>query len=163
LELIVCRLCQAVSYTPVAITLHFQEILSLISALDPPRIILLLLPYVTSKTSSSPSNPLNEDSNQQIRLLALQTLSQAIPHLSSSQLLELLSDISSEILPYFTSSSVDIRKAVVFVYVEIYMIVGDALYPYVRGLAPSQRKLLTVYIERQMNRSSVPVSMPYDV
>jgi hypothetical protein len=177
----VCRLCQAVAYAPVAISLHFQEILNLISSFDSSRLILLLLPYI-SRDSSAPlldhpssthhdqddSSSASSSPRQAIRLLALQSLSCAVTHLTSPQLLELLPAITEVVLPHFTSSLVDIRKGVVFILVEVYLIIGDSLYPFVRGLAPSQRKLLTVYIERQMNRStshshSVEAAMPYEM
>jgi hypothetical protein len=179
LELIVCRLCQAVAYAPVAISLHFQEILNLISSFDSPRLITLLLPYISKDPSEalaltapataadSRDDQLGNQSRQATRLLALQSLSSAVGHLSSAQLLELLPSITDVVLPHFTSSLVDIRKAVVFILVEIYMIIGDSLYPFVKGLAPSQRKLLTVYIDRQLNRTSSSnahiASMPYEM
>lgn len=90
---------------------------------------------------------------QSVLVLSLQSLCSTITHLKSSELLELLPNIITIILPHFSSPLVDIRKNVIFILVEIYLIVGDQLYPYVKGLAPSQRKLLTVYIERQINRS----------
>jgi hypothetical protein len=116
---------------------------------------------MTSPSDQSDDNP----PRQAIRLLALQSLSCAVTHLTSPQLLELLPSITEVVLPHFTSSLVDIRKGVVFILVEVYMIIGDALYPFVKGLAPSQRKLLTVYIERQMNRGSSAegAAMPYDL
>jgi CLIP-associating protein 1/2 len=84
--------------------------------------------------------------------MALHVLTSNIKHLTSAQLLTLLSSTSmmSSILPHFGSPQVDIRKAVVFTLVEIYLIVGDQLYPFVKNLAQSQKKLLTVYIERQL-------------
>jgi hypothetical protein len=158
-----------VAYAPVAISLHFQEILNLISSFDSPRLITLLLPYISKDPSEaltldSPDDQIGNQPRQATRLLALQSLSCAVGHLSSSQLLELLPSVTDVVLPHFTSSLVDIRKGVVFILVEIYMIIGDSLYPYVKGLAPSQRKLLTVYIDRQLNRSSSAniASMPYE-
>ena len=163
MELIVCRLCQAASYAPIAVSLHFEQILSLMAPLDSVCLVRLLLPYVTAPLSADEVRGNTTDGNtcnQHTRLLALRTLADAVKHLKSSQLIEMLPQISTIILPLFSSPLVDIRKSVVFVLVEVYMMVGDELHPFVRDLAPSQRKLLTVYIERQMNNSPVVQSLP---
>lgn len=152
------RLCHAASFAPVAISLHCEQILSLASALDPSRFAHLLLPFISNESSTAIVYPAagaaHGDTHQLTRLLALHSLSAAVTHLKSADLIKLLPELTSAILPHFSSPLVDIRKSVVFVLVEVYMKVGDTLYPYVKDLAASQRKLLTVYIERQMNRSS---------
>ena len=165
------RLCNAAAFAPVAISLHCEQILSLVSALDPPRFASLLLPFisvdslnagsVSSSGSAASSSSLllssgerTGGSSQHTRLLALHALSAAVTHLKSSDLILLLPELTVAILPHFSSPLVDTRKSVVFVLVEVYMKVGDTLYPFVKNLAASQRKLLTVYIERQMNRTS---------
>ena len=159
-----CRLCQAASYAPIAVSLHFEQILSLMAPLEPVCMIRLLLPYVMASegdsVAGSNADVREPDFNQHTRLLALRALCDGVKHLNSSELIDLLPQISTVILPLFSSPLVDIRKSVVFVLEEVYMIVGDELHPYVRGLAPSQRKLLTVYIERQMNRNPVVQSLP---
>ena len=40
-------------------------------------------------------------------------------------------------------------QAVMFVLVESYMVIGDALYPFVSALPLPQKKLLTIYISKQ--------------
>jgi hypothetical protein len=156
--LLVSRLCHAASFAPVAISLHCEQILSLASALDTPRFAYLLLPFISADSSSvsAPASSLlsTGDGLQHTRLLALHALSAAVTHLKSSDLIRFLPDLTAAILPHFSSPLVDIRKSVVFVLVEVYVKVGDTLYPYVKDLAASQRKLLTVYIERQMTRSN---------
>jgi hypothetical protein len=34
--------------------------------------------------------------------------------------------------------------------VQMYVLVGDVLHPYVKELPPQQKKLLTIYIDRQL-------------
>jgi hypothetical protein len=167
MELIVCRLCQAASYAPIAVSLHFEQIMALMAPLDPACLIQLLLPYVAADAPASAvaagsgdGSMDDSDYKQHTRLLALRAMCDGVKHLQSPALISLLSQISSVILPLFSSPLVDIRKSVVFVLVEVYMIVGDELHPYVRNLAPSQRKLLTVYIERQMKNNPVAQSSP---
>ena len=140
-----------------AISLHCEQILSLAAALDPSRFARLLLTHISSDEISSVDvlGAMQHNGDlQHTRLLALHALSATVTHLKSSELISLLPDLTATILPHFSSSLVDIRKSVVFVLVEIYMKVGDTLYPYVKDLATSQRKLLTVYIERQMKRNN---------
>ena len=149
-----CRLCQAASYAPIAVSLHFEQILSLLASCDPVCLVRLLLPYAAPLSADEGGgNTTNGTScNQHTRLLVLRALTDAMKHMKSSQLIGMLPQLSTTILPLFSSPLVDVRKSVVFVLVEVYMIVGDELHPFVRDLAPSQRKLLTVYIERQMKR-----------
>lgn len=150
LDLLVSRLCSAAAFAPVAISLHCEQILSLASVLNPSRFARLLLPFIS--TESGAGCVVASDVQQHSRLLALHALSAAISHQKSSDLIILLPELTAVILPHFSSPMVDVRKSVVFVLVEAYMKVGDVLYPYVKELAASQRKLLTVYIERQVSR-----------
>lgn len=165
-----CRLCQAAAYAPIAVSLHFEQIMSLMAPLDPSCLTQLLLPYIAADAPSSTrsiTHPILGEScgsagdfKQHTQLLALRALCDGVKHLKSSELISLLPQISSVILPLFSSPLVDIRKSVVFVLVEVYMMVGDELHPFVRNLAPSQRKLLTVYIERQMKNNPIAQSLP---
>ncbi len=62
------------------------------------------------------------------RLLALHALAETIRLLPSPQLLQELPTLVPAILPSLASEVVDVRKAVVFTLVEVYMAIGDALY-----------------------------------
>jgi hypothetical protein len=59
----------------------------------------------------------------------------------------------NSVLPSLSSSIVDLRKAAIFLLVEIYIVIGDALYPFVQDIPASQKKLLTIYISKQMERN----------
>ena len=167
------RLTPAAAFAPVAVTLHCEQILSDLSALDPPRFIKLISQYValpaanlsnndgnlefdmavkSTASTSTLSSPLYgyPSISPHVRLLAMHVLASAVKHSSSSYLLAELPTLIPRILPSFSSALVDLRKAVVFVLVEVYMIVGDVLHSYVSSLLPPQKKLLTIYIERQM-------------
>ena len=53
-------------------------------------------------------------------------------------------------LPHNTLSPTSpLSQAVIFVLVESYMVIGDALYPFVSTLPLPQKKLLTIYISKQ--------------
>ena len=138
MDLLVSRLCQAAAYAPVAITLHCEQILADLAPHSPHRLLRLATPY--SAASTGPH----------VQLLAIHTICVAIKHMSSPQILEDIKTTVSAILPSLSNSIVDLRKAVIFVLVEIYMNIGDALYPYIVDLQPPQRKLLTIYIQKQL-------------
>ena len=140
MDLLVSRLCQAAAYAPVAITLHCEQILADLAPHSPHRLLKIATPYSTASTSPH------------VQLLAIHTICVAIKHMPSPQILEDLETTISAILPSLSNSIVDLRKAVIFVLVEIYMNIGDALYPYIVDLQPPQRKLLTIYIQKNLGK-----------
>lgn len=85
-----------------------------------------------------------------VRRLALRVLALCVPHMTSRQLVSILPLLMDHILPSFRSPLVDIRQAVVGAIVQMYVLVGDVLHPYVKELPPQQKKLLTIYIDRQL-------------
>ena len=52
----------------------------------------------------------------------------------------------------FNSTSADVRKAVVDALVAMYDALGDWLLPQLGGLTPAQQKLVTIYINRAMEK-----------
>lgn len=157
------RLCHAASFAPIAVVLHCEQILSIASKLDAPRILHLMMPYVATTPTvasikgreyTSMFHDIDISSHNELKLMALHVLTATIKNLTSSQLLTFLPTLIPAILPHFGSAQVDMRKATVFILVEVYVIIGDTLYPYVKQLTVQQKKLLTVYIERQL-RSKV--------
>ena len=81
----------------------------------------------------------------------LHVVAETLKSIPSGQLLIELPGLVAVALPSLSSEVVDLRKAVIFVLVEAYMVVGDALYPLVKDLAPPQKKLLTIYIDRALS------------
>eukprot|EP01041_Mallomonas_annulata_P001775 gene1775-3436_t len=148
LELLTSRLCSAAAFAPVAVMIHCEQILAGVAALDAVRTVRSVLPFINATGIG----------NVQVKLLALHALSTSMKSLTAPNLLELLPYVTAAILPMFSSTLVDIRKAVVFVLVEAFLVVGDALLPFVADLAPAQRKLLTIYIDRQMSQRNPPSS-----
>jgi hypothetical protein len=141
---------QAAAFAPVAVTLHAEQILSDLARFDALRFIRIALPYA-SATSSGGREGMG--GSPHVRLLALHVIAAAIKHIQSAQLLIELPMLVEIVIPSLSSALVDIRKAVVFVLVESYLVIGDVLYPFVSDLPPPQRKLLTIYIDKQMHRN----------
>ena len=176
MNLMVARLCLSAAFVPVAITLHAEQILCDLSRFDAPRFIRIALPYATlpsvrvcnhhshggdgfsaSAMASVGVKAQSQGSlgeSPQVRLLALHTITAAIKHMESAQLLIELPYIVDAVIPSLASALVDMRKAAVFVLVNSYLIIGDALQPFVKDLPVAQKKILTFYIDKQMLKNS---------
>ena len=146
------RLCSAASYAPVAITLHCEQILSEIARLDPAKFIGLISRFISENQILNESIEAPKELLSAVQLLTLHALATAIKHISSVELLIELPLMMPLILPAFKSELVDVRKAIVFVLVAIYVVVGDVLHSHVSSLTPPQKKLLTIYIEKNMSQ-----------
>lgn len=157
------RLCKAASFAPVTVTLNCEQILCELAPLDPVKFIDLVLPHASVHVRQSSEEDQSKSmypvfnssqtqteivSNAHERLLALHSMAVAIRHTTSSQILEKLENIIATVIPSLSSVLADLRKSVIMVLVEIYFIIGDALYPHVQELAPPHRKLLTIYVEK---------------
>ena len=61
----------------------------------------------------------------------------------------------------FKNPNADVRKAVVFCLVDMYMVLGEQLTPHLAVLSTSQLKLVTIYINRTAKaRADRAVSPP---
>lgn len=152
IEVLADRLCCAGVFVPQPIAQSLEIILSDLAKHDAVRLVIALLPYATLSLEDADADAgvgsLGE--SPQVRILALHALCNAIKHLSSAQLLALLPRLIPAVLSSVNSALADLRKAVIFILVEIYLSVGDSVFPYVRTLTPPQRKLLTIYIEKRL-------------
>ena len=87
-----------------------------------------------------------------VRLMAVRVIAEAIKHMPVLTLLDELPSIVTAITPSMSSSVVDVRKAVIVVLVNSFFVIGDALYPFVEHFPPSQKKLLNIYIDKQLQK-----------
>ena len=167
LELMTCRLCEAAAYLPLALTMQCEQILGMACPLGAQGMAKALAPYCSygngsvsvagagDETSSArlppPPDPSFASSpTSAVRRLALRVLALCVPNMTSRELISILPLLMTHILPSFRSPLVDIRQAVVGAIVQMYVLVGDVLHPYVKELPPQQKKLLTIYIDRQL-------------
>lgn len=165
IELVVARLCEACAFTPLVISFQCEQILCELAPMDPTRFLRFVLAYASAPESRGPNVgpfertdadssapaiiPVQYRTSPQVRLAALHSMSAAIKSSTSPLLLPLLSSLVAGVLPSFGSALVDVRKAVVFVLVDIFAVVGDLLFAHLQELTPPQRKLLSIYIQRQ--------------
>lgn len=114
----------------------------------------ILLPFaVTFENDVSPVAQFQREFHPNVRLVALHVIAESMKYVLSTQLLKEMPKLVAIILPSLNCNIVDLRKATIFVLVEAYLIIGDALYPFVQELAPPQKKLLTIYIERAVKKN----------
>lgn len=161
--MLVAKLMEAslvMPYMPTIITQLIQQILIELAHYNAPRLVQVLCPYASYlwNPNSNNNNDIRDITTtssllvecSHVRLPAMNIICASIRFLSSAQLIQLLSAIVPSILPSLGSTLADLRKAVIFILVEIYLTVGEALLPYIQSLTPPQRKLLTIYIEKKM-------------
>ena len=133
--------------------------LSTLAPEDPLRMLRVLRPYAMAVTDRVEVGQGVWESGKGVspntRLLALHALAETVRVLTSPQLLQQMSVLVPALLPSLSAEVVDVRKAVVFTLVEVYMVIGDALYPFVADLPGPQKKLLTIYIQRQLKKSQM--------
>jgi len=115
---------------------------NIVSNLDPARCFQTLIPYLNR-------SHFEDENSLSIVLSALRTLVKLVGRVPASDLSASLSSIMPCIFQTVKQSSVDMRKATVFVIVEIYCVLREAMAPYLLQLNPTQLKLVTIYIERK--------------
>ena len=79
---------------------------------------------------------------------AIKMLNRTVVRMDEGELKQYVPRIFPGLLSAFSSSSADNRKAVVFILVDIYLILGSWLESHLSPLSTSQHKLLTIYINR---------------
>eukprot|EP01029_Cantina_marsupialis_P025645 TRINITY_DN6793_c0_g1_i1.p1 TRINITY_DN6793_c0_g1~~TRINITY_DN6793_c0_g1_i1.p1 ORF type:complete len:879 (-),score=177.26 TRINITY_DN6793_c0_g1_i1:498-3134(-) len=84
----------------------------------------------------------------QATIRALGKVAQKIP---KDLLIEKIDGVIHHIFRAFDDESMDIRKAVVFCLVDLYMVLGDQFTPFLARLTTAKLKLVTIYIDRSMD------------
>eukprot|EP00900_Chrysochromulina_parva_P018752 jgi/Chrpa1/26879/Chrysochromulina_OHIO_Genome00011886-RA len=80
--------------------------------------------------------------------MAVRLQSKLVPRFSQLQLLAILPQVLPPLFEAFKNPNADVRKAVVFCLVDMYMVLGEQLTPHLAVLSTSQLKLVTIYINR---------------
>lgn len=105
--------------------------------------------------------PMSTEEVHRLLPRSLKLFSRVTQRTNRSMLMGYVQRGSPNILPglfeAFKSPSADVRKAVVFVLVDMYMVLGDDFTPYLSELNTSQLKLVTIYIQR-LSKSRPPGS-----
>lgn len=114
----------------------------LISAVNPNRCVDTLIPLISSEGGA-------------VLQASIRMLSKLVPMLPPMVLLEHVPQMCPGLFDAFKNPCADVRKAVVFCLVDIYMVLGDDFAPYLGELNTSQLKLVTIYINRTMQQRGI--------
>ena len=84
--------------------------------------------------------------------MAIKVVNCVADNMASSTLHEAIPELIPSIVNAMTASTSGVRKEAVFTFVKYYMLVGEALMPYFEHMDMPQRKLVTIYIEREQRK-----------
>lgn len=131
---------------PLSVALQSEQTLSELSQFNALRTIDLLLPSL----ALSGEGGLTAGASQST-LFALHVITSAARHLSATQLQCTLPMLLPPCVVLLCGSAVELRQGAVFLMVQLHAVAGESLlrHPALAPLSPSQRSLLTVYIDRQ--------------
>jgi hypothetical protein len=91
-------------------------------------------------------------------VLPIRCLSAAVQRASPVALAAALPELLPPLFAAFNADAADVRKAVVFCLVDIYLAIGEPLMPLLAPLTSAQAKLLQIYIQRA--KQSAPAAKP---
>ena len=127
-----------------------RALFNLVNGSDPETCFEHLLPY-----SLSVEIDLNNKSNPPVVLSTLRTMRHLIERISVDSLKAALPSLLPLFHTALSHKSVDMRKATVFVLVEIYFVLGDELD--LGEFSDCQRRLIDVYVARHTKTSNMSV------
>lgn len=120
----------------------------LMNILEPLRALEILIPVVASDGA-----PLLQ--------AATRLLSGVLQRMLPTEVIQHLGILLPGLVAAFASQIPEHRKAAVFCFVDMYMLVGEQIMPYLaKALTPSQLKLVTIYIGRQQKEKQELQSAP---
>jgi len=89
----------------------------------------------------------------------IRNVGRAVACLPTAELMLRVPDLLPGLFESFRNISADVRKAVVFCLVDMYLVIGDQLMPLLSPLSTSQLKLVTIYVNRAAQRLDRPPPM----
>ncbi|KAF8748083.1 hypothetical protein HU200_013062 [Digitaria exilis] len=101
--------------------------------------------------------PLLASDDEKTLVVCINCLTKLVGRLSQEELVTQLPSFLPAVFDAFNNQSPDVRKAVVFCLVDIYIILGKEFVPYLEGLSTMQLRLVTIYANRiSQARSGAP-------
>lgn len=119
---------------------------SLVQVLEPVKYFEKLVPAV------------NRTGEDEVVLSGLRTLTKLVPSVPESNLKSNLPMLMPGVIKAICHSSLVLRKAAVFVIVEMYFVLGESLLHHLGQLNAAQMKLVTIYIERNEKTNQIKTS-----
>eukprot|EP00824_Muranothrix_gubernata_P015246 TRINITY_DN3166_c0_g1_i1.p1 TRINITY_DN3166_c0_g1~~TRINITY_DN3166_c0_g1_i1.p1 ORF type:complete len:1165 (+),score=209.18 TRINITY_DN3166_c0_g1_i1:276-3497(+) len=87
---------------------------------------------------------------------SIRLLAKIVSRLPADSLKEKLNAILPGLFDAFRNPNADVRKAVVFALVDMYLVMGDEFEPFLKDLNTSQYKLVSIYIQRMKKSKENP-------
>lgn len=165
LDAMVRRVVLAVGQVPRSVAVTLEQVVTELAGLDSEatasRVVNLLCAALGDCSSSPITSSLSPSrlhtatdrlDGCQSQLFLLHTLGACVSHLTYLHLLHLLPTICQVALPLLSSSAIDLRHAVVTLFVEIHKFTGPHMLaiPEMKQLTVTQRTLLDLYISRKL-------------
>eukprot|EP00793_Prasinoderma_coloniale_P004100 PRCOL_00006275-RA len=129
---------------------------ALLGRLPPQRALDTLLPIVAAgargKNGGAPGPEGYGDGATSLQA-AIKALARAVSRMRPDALMSRCAAVLPPLFEAFDSASADVRKAVVFALVDMWVVLGDALTPHLGALSTSQLKLVTIYVNKEEWRS----------
>lgn len=134
---------------------------ALLGRLPPQRALDTLLPIVAAgargKNGGAPGPEGYGDGATSLQA-AIKALARAVSRMRPDALMSRCAAVLPPLFEAFDSASADVRKAVVFALVDMWVVLGDALTPHLGALSTSQLKLVTIYVNKVRGRAAARAS-----
>ena len=111
-------------------------------AIDPEQCMQALSKHLLTTNSTT-------DENTSVTLLTLRALAKLIGRLPSEDITKALPSLKPALFASLNGGEVDMRKAAVFLIVEMHSRLGEDVMQELDGLTASQQKLVSIYINRR--------------
>jgi hypothetical protein len=128
--------------------LLYTEICTILAKLHPVQ----TLSWVLTNWSAAllKSEPTEGTSKLNMQLLFMHAATQSCVDIDMESLQSgLVALVDTLVLPSVNSESIELRKASIFLLVELYMRMQEDLLPYIEALTVAQRQLMMIYVEKK--------------
>lgn len=130
--------------------LLYTEITSHLSALQPQQTLLSAVVNWSAITwTFPPTDPTASVCRLHCQLLLLHAATQCSSAVSIEVLDGQIYGLTSLAVPLVSSEAIELRKASVFLLVELYLRLQEDLLPYIQSLSTAQRQLMMIYVEKR--------------
>lgn len=110
-------------------------------AIDPEQCMQALSKHLLTNSTT--------DENASVTLLTLRAMTKLVGRLPSEDITKALPSLKPALFSSLNGGEVDMRKAAVFLIVEMHSRLGEDVIQELDGLTPSQQKLVSIYINRR--------------
>lgn len=122
--------------------------------LDPQQCMEALSKHLCTSKTPTRTDTSMADENAAAALLTLRALSKVIGRIPKEDVRKSLPSLKPVIFASLSNSQVDMRKATVFLIVEMHESLGDDVLNELESISPAQQKLISIYINRRKQENA---------